>query len=290
MLGAILGDICGSPWEGGSSRSGDFLLFATSSGITDDTVCTVAIADALLHDKPIADTLRAWCRRYPGLGYGSMFNSWVYRPSMGAYESWGNGGAMRCSACAWLAPTLPEALRLATLTSEVTHNHPEGLRGARAIAAAIWLARQGRSPSEIQQAIATEGYVLGRSLEAWAELNPAGSDAADTVPIALDCALAASSIEDAIRRAVYIGGDSDTTSSMAAAIAEARFGVFDSYAQKILPLVPEEMHDIVRAVYERAGVPMTIPDLAPVEQLPAPTFWQRIRRQLSKQASEAIQQ
>ncbi|CAB5514405.1 hypothetical protein LMG26857_03464 [Achromobacter anxifer] len=276
MLGAIMGDICGSPWEGGYCRDSEFIMFHPSAQITDDSVCTVAIADALLHGLPIADTLREWCRRYPGMGYGSMFNSWVYRPSMGPYESWGNGGAMRCSSCAWLAPSLAEAQRLAALTAAVTHNHPEGIRGARAIATAIWLARQGMAPGTIQQAIAAEGYQLGRSMQDWVDLSPGGTDAAETVPIAIDCALAASSLDDAIRRAVYIGGDTDTTASMAAAIAEARFGLFESYARDTLARVPSEMRAIVRAVYERAGVPMAIPDPMPADAPPAPSLWQKL--------------
>lgn len=263
MLGAIMGDICGSPWEGGYCRGPEFELFHPSAQMTDDSVCSVAIADALLHHLPIADTLRNWCRRYPGLGYGSMFNAWVYRPSMGPYESWGNGGAMRCSACAWLAPSLQEAQCLAELTAGVTHNHPEGLRGARAVATAIWLARQGSPARDIAAAVSAQGYVLGRSTHAWAEREPGATDAEETVPLAIDCALAAHSVEDAIRRAVYIGGDSDTTASMAAAVAEARFGICESDAQKALSLITREMRDIVTAVYERAGAAMRVPDPVP---------------------------
>lgn len=257
MLGAVMGDLCGSPWEGGSCRSDEFELFHPSADITDDTVCTIAIAQALLDSLPIDETLRRWCRAYPGMGYGSMFNSWVYRPSQGPYESWGNGGAMRCSPCAWLASSLAEAQALAIRTAEVTHNHPEGLRGARAIASAVWLALEGADADTIRRLIQQDvGYELGRSTQAWAALNPSGSDAQDTVPIALDSSLDASSVGDAIRRAAYIGGDVDTTSSMAAAIAEARFGLTWDEVTFTLAKVPDEMHPIIHAVYERRGRPM----------------------------------
>lgn len=267
MLGAIMGDICGSPWEGGYCRDKSFDLFVPGATITDDTVCTVAVAHALLTGTPVADCLRAWCKRYPGMGYGSQFNLWVYRAGMGPYNSWGNGGAMRVSACGWLASSLEEAERLAEETAAVTHNHLEGLRGARAVAGILWLARQGLSAKELADtAIRRYGYELGLSVFDRAEQNPGGTEAVDTVPIALDCALQASSVRDAIHRAVYIGGDSDTTASMAAAIAEARFGLTPAESAQVLAMVPEEMHPIIHGIYAQAGVPMARERPAAVEE------------------------
>lgn len=261
MLGAIMGDICGSPWEGGVCRDDTFEFFAPISGFTDDTVCTVAVAQALLTGAPLEGVLRDWCKRYPGVGYGGQFNTWVYRASLGPYNSWGNGGAMRCSACGWLATSLKEAEALAEQTAGITHNHPEGLRGARAVAGTIWLAQQGIAPDLLRwQAARRYGYELGLSVQDRADMNPAGSDAADTVPIALDCALQASSVADAIRRAVFIGGDSDTTASMAGAIAEARYGLSEDQALRTLSAIPEEMHPIIFEVYARAGAPMFQPE------------------------------
>ena len=257
MLGAILGDICGSLWEGGSSRDVAFEMFGAGSHFTDDTVCLVAIADALLNNRPVADALRDWCTRYPGMGYGGMFEHWVHSPSKGPYQSFGNGGAMRVAPAAWLAKSLAEAEYLAFTTASVTHDHPEGLRGARAIAGAIWFARQGMSHQAIQRACQIRyGYTLGLHVLERAEMNPCGSDAADTVPIALDCGIQAKSVSDAIHRAVYIGGDSDTTASMAAAIAEARFGLDAMLVEQTLARVPHEMHHVIRALYERIGRPM----------------------------------
>lgn len=266
MLGAIMGDICGSPWEGGACRDDTFEFFAPSSGFTDDTVCTVAVAQALLTGAPLEGVLRDWCKRYPGVGYGGQFSTWVYRASMGPYNSWGNGGAMRCSACGWLATSLDEAEALAEQTAGITHNHPDGLRGARAVAGAIWLARQGMGPAILGSLLRQRyGYPLGLSAQERAAMNPGGTDAADTVPLALDCALQSSSVEDAIRKAIYIGGDSDTTANMAGAIAEARFGLSDALVQRTLSEIPEEMHPIIFEVYARSGTAIspTVPPVPP---------------------------
>lgn len=254
MLGAIMGDVSGSPWEGGCCRDNTFLLFADGGAITDDSICTIAVAEALLTGNALADTLRNWCRAHPGLGYGSQFNLWVYRPSMGPYNSWGNGGAMRASPCGWLATSLDQAEQLAEQTAAITHNHPEGLRGARAIAGTLWMARQGMSGPQLLQEARRYGYPLGLSVQERAALEPGGCDAVDTVPIALDCALQAASVADAIHRAVYIGGDSDTTASMAAAIAEARFGLSDDEVAATLTYLSEPMAAVVRAFYAQLGL------------------------------------
>ncbi|MBK3780024.1 ADP-ribosylglycohydrolase family protein [Paraburkholderia aspalathi] len=278
MLGAIMGDICGSPWEGGTCREETFELFPASGTITDDTVCTVAVADALLNQRPVAESLREWCRRYPGMGYGGLFNRWVYRPSTGPYQSWGNGGAMRVSPCAWLAKSLAEAEFLAFQTASVTHDHPEGLRGARAIAGAIWLARQGLDQTALMRAVtARYHYELGMHVLERAELNPSGSDALDTVPIALDCGMQATSVADAIHRAVYIGGDSDTTASMSAAIAEARFGLDADQVEMTLARVPADMRLVVEALYARVGQPMARPAMAPAASRDKPEVEKRFQ-------------
>jgi ADP-ribosyl-[dinitrogen reductase] hydrolase len=271
MLGAIMGDIAGSLYEGGACRDACFELFGPGSDFTDDTVCTIAIADALLAGKPVADTLRAWCRVYPGVGYGSAFNHWVYSPSKGPYQSWGNGGAMRVSPCGWFASSLEEAEQLAEMTAAVTHDHPEGLRGARAVAGAIWLARQSLPAGELLRRVGERyGYVLGVDVKERAHQNPAGCEARDTVPIALDCGLQATSVLDAIQRAVYIGGDTDTTASMAAAIAEARFGLSQVLADMTLEKLTPEMKAVL--AYARAGVPM---GKAASGSLPVARVWPR---------------
>jgi ADP-ribosylglycohydrolase len=256
MLGAIAGDICGCPWEGGQCAKTDFELFTQGASITDDTVCTIAIADALLHEgteAAIVHSLRNWCRSYPGLGYGTAFNHWVYS-GQGPYTSWGNGGAMRVSPCGWLARSLEEAEWLADRTAEVTHNHPEGLRGARAIVGAIWLARQHHTGAQLRESLAARyGYNLDDSLEVLIERNEYTTEALQTVPVALVCATHATSWEHAIELAARIGGDTDTIACMAGGIAEARFGLPASVVTRTRSYLTKDMALVVDAFYARIG-------------------------------------
>ncbi len=275
MLGAIAGDICGCPWEGGQCTQDDFELFTHGASITDDTVCTIAIADALLAEgteAAIVHSLRNWCRTYPGLGYGSAFNHWVYS-SKGPYGSWGNGGAMRVSPCGWLAHTLEEAETLAELTAGVTHNHPEGLRGARAIAGAIWLARQGVPGAKLRQSLAARyGYQLEVPLETLIERSDFSIEALHTVPIALMCATHATSWQQAIEFAARIGGDTDTIACMAGGIAEARFGLPASVVNSARKYLTVDMLRVVDAFYARMGrSPVTELPIPNLEHTPAPT-------------------
>lgn len=255
MLGAVAGDIFGSPWEGGQCPPGRFDFFSMNASATDDTVCTVAIADALLHESDIAATLRAWVRRYPGYGYGSWFASWAWS-SDGPYESHGNGGAMRVSAAGLLAHSLDEANAMAKRTAEVTHNHPEGIRGAQAIAGAIWLARQGLSAFDMRRLLAEQyRYDLTTSVAGYAAESRFDLEARVTVPQALVCALEANCWDDAILNAVTIGGDSDTIACMAGGIAEARFGLPLERARRAWALITPDMHEVLIALYARAGAP-----------------------------------
>lgn len=246
----------GYPWEGGQCAQADFELFTHGASITDGTVCTIAIADALMHEgteAALGHSLRNWCRSYPGLGYGSAFNHWVYS-IQGPYNSWGNGGAMRVSPCGWLARSLEEAEALAELTAGVTHNHPEGLRGARAIAGAIWLARQDVTGAQLRQSLAARyGYALDESLEALIERNGYTTEALQTGPIALICATHAISWEHAIELAARIGGDTDTIACMAGGIAEARFGLSAVVVSRARQYLTKDMVQVVDAFYARIG-------------------------------------
>ena len=166
MLGAIIGDIVGSIYEFDNYRAKDFEFFGRRADFTDDTVCTIAVADALLNGKPPADALYEWCNRYPGRGYGGMFGRWIQSPGGKPYNSYGNGAAMRVSPAGLLGRTLEEALAMARRVTEVTHNHPEGLKGAAATTHAIFLARNGASPDEIRSAIQScYGYDLSRTVD-----------------------------------------------------------------------------------------------------------------------------
>jgi ADP-ribosylglycohydrolase len=254
MLGAIAGDICGAPWEGGACPKERFTVFGFGAAFTDDTVCTIAVAQALLEQSDIAATLRSWVNRYPNRGYGGRFIDWA-QSDMGPYDSFANGGAMRVSPVALLAASLDEVDALADATAEVTHNHPEGMRGARALAGAVWLARQGLDAGALRAQLSERyGYNLSTTVAALAADFGFTVLAEETVPMAIICALEATSWEDAVANAVAIGGDADTLACMAGAIAEARFGLPAHHAQAALQYLTTEMVDVLGALYARAGV------------------------------------
>ena len=227
MLGAIIGDIVGSIYEGNPIKSREFPFFGEYCCFTDDSVCTVAVADILLHDLPPAETMQAWCRRHPHRGYGGNFSRWIYADPPEPYLSFGNGAAMRVSPAAFLNRSdLDAALAAADKVTEVTHNHPEGMKGARATTHAIWLAFQGESPEDIRQVITSEyDYDLTQTVD---DIRPAydfNVTCQGTVPQAITCALESESFEDAVRNAISLGGDADTLAAIAGPIAEAMHGI-----------------------------------------------------------------
>jgi ADP-ribosylglycohydrolase len=227
MLGAIAGDVIGSIYEARPIKSRDFPLFGPGCRFTDDTVCTVAVADALLDgSEDFATYLRRWGRRYPNAGYGGMFLRWLADDRMGAYGSYGNGAPMRVAPVGWLASDEAEVLRLAAASAAISHDHPDAVAGAKAVALAIWRARAGSSPAEIRREIVDRfGYDLERSVD---DVRPDyGFDisAAGTVPPALTAAVEAENLEGAIRGAVSLGGDADTLACIAGGIAEALYGL-----------------------------------------------------------------
>lgn len=254
MLGAVLGDIIGSVFESSGAKSKRFPLFAPGSTFTDDTVCTVAVAEALVRGTTPDRALRSWGLRYPGRGYGGAFAAWLHSPDPKPYGSFGNGAAMRVSPAGLLARTLDEALDTARRVTEVTHNHPEGLKGAAATAHAIFLARGGERPEAIRRAIAdTYHYDLSRTVD---EIRPAYSfdiTCQGSVPPALACALEAQDFEDAIRNAISLGGDADTLAAIAGGVAEALFGIPESIAHEGFARLPPEMIEMLSELYEAAG-------------------------------------
>jgi ADP-ribosyl-[dinitrogen reductase] hydrolase len=251
MLGAIIGDIAGSIYEFNNHRSKDFELFGPGADFTDDTVCTVAVADALLNNSDPASTLADWCVRYPGRGYGGMFARWIEARDRRPYNSFGNGAAMRVSPAGLLASTLDEALDMARRVTEVTHNHPEGLKGAAATVHAIFLARRGAALAQIRQEIhTTYGYDLNRTVDAIRPHYEFNETCQRTVPEALVCVLEARDFEDAIRNSISIGGDSDTVAAIAGGVAEALFGVPQALTEQGLAKLPEEMRELVELLYK----------------------------------------
>ena len=252
MLGSIIGDIAGSVYEFNNYRAKDFApFFHPNAAFTDDTVCTVAIADALIHDKCTASTLKEWGERYwSNGGWGRSFALWLGSDSLEPYGSYGNGAAMRVAPVGLLAKSLEETLLLATRVTEVTHNHPEGIRGARATASAVYLAKSDMPANEIRQYITEAfGYDLTPSVD---EIRPGyvfNETCQRSVPEALTCALEASSFEDAIRNAISIGGDSDTIAAIAGGVAEARFGIPEDLANEVWAKLPLDMRHILKTLY-----------------------------------------
>jgi ADP-ribosylglycohydrolase len=226
MLGAIAGDIIGSVFEASPVKHKQFDLFGPGSTYTDDTVLTLAIADALLTDGDFAGALRRYFRIYPGRGYGAGFARWAALENTGApYYSYGNGSAMRVSPIAWASTSLQEARTLARQSAAVSHNHVHGLAGAEAVASAVFLARCGHSKAFIRTYLEMEfGYDLGRRLD---EIRPEYSfdiTCQGSVPESIIAFLESSDYEDAVRNAISLGGDADTMACIAGAIAEAYYG------------------------------------------------------------------
>ncbi len=250
MRGAILGDIIGSTYEFHPYKSKDFPLFNEGSDFTDDTVCTVALGLALLDQLNPAETLHDFCKRYPHRGYGGMFRRWIRSDDPQPYHSFGNGAAMRVSNAALLATSFEDAIANASLITAITHNHPEGLKGAYATTAAIWWAFEGKSSNEIRQFITEKyNYDLSRSVDEVREVCTFNETCQISVPEALICALEATDFIDAIRNAVSIGGDADTQAAIAGAVAEARFGIPNEWIEKLDYYLSEELNTILLRLY-----------------------------------------
>ena len=249
IIGAIIGDIVGSRFEFFEEcKSTDFWLFTERSDFTDDTVMTVAVADWLLNGRDLVESMRDWGRRYRNRGYGGMFQSWLlFQTDPQPYNSYGNGSGMRVSPVGFYAQSLEEALDLAKQSAEVTHNHPEGIKGAQAIASAIYLARTGKSKDYIREYIrCTFEYDLYRTCD---EIRPNyyfNETCQGSCPEAIIAFLDSNSYESAIRLAVSLGGDTDTVACMAGGIAAAYYGIPDRLVERALTFLPDDILEIVR--------------------------------------------
>ena len=225
MLGAITGDIIGSVYEWNNIKTKDFPLFDVNCQFTDDTVLTVAVAEVILNGGGYVERLKEYYRCYPDAGYGGNFRLWSESTSSEPYNSWGNGSAMRVSPVGFAGTDLDSVLREAKHSAEVTHNHPEGIKGAQATAAAIFLARNGYEKSAIKSYIETTfGYNLGQNLETIRPAYRFDVSCQGSVPQAILAFLESADFEDAIRNAVSLGGDSDTIACITGGIAEAFYG------------------------------------------------------------------
>lgn len=252
MYGALLGDMIGAPYEfDRGNKSKEFPLFCEHSRFTDDSVMTIAVAETLLDSRFLDDdsiraalikSMRKWGKKYPDAGYGRKFHCWLREKEPKPYGSCGNGSAMRVSAAGWLFDTLEETREKARLTAEVTHDHPEGIKGAEAASGAIFLARTGRSKEEIRDYIVQEfGYDLSRTCD---QIRPSyyhNESCQKTVPEAITAFLEGTDFEDVIRTAVSLGGDCDTLTCIAGSIAEAFYGVPAILKAECRRRLPEDM-------------------------------------------------
>lgn len=264
MFGAILGDMIGSPYEfdHNNIKTTEFPLFSEKSEFTDDSIMTLAIGQAILEtkDRKNNQELKAnfikWMqklgRAYPYAGYGGNFCYWLTSKNPQPYHSFGNGSAMRVSAVAWLFDSLEEVRRVARLSAEVSHNHPEGIKGAEATASAIFLARTGSSKEEIRTYVEAEfGYDLSRTCDQIRPHYYHVESCQETVPEAFAAFLEGESFEDVLRLAVSLGGDSDTLTAIAGSIAEGYYGLEDTWKNEAFSRLSEDLAQILRA-YNRA--------------------------------------
>ena len=272
MLGAIVGDVVGSVYEWNNIKTKDFPFFREDCFFTDDTVMTCAVAEAIMNGgekDDFIDAMKKYGRMYPNADYGARFNRWLMTDNREPYNSFGNGSAMRVSPCAWVMEAatseLPsEVKRLAQLSSEVTHNHPEGIKGAMATADVIFMCRyffgghasdngqpNSDNPEEIKRRIKEHiekeyGYDLSKTLD---EIRPTyrfNETCQDTVPQAIVAFLESTDFEDAIRNAISLGGDSDTLAAITGSIAEAAYGIPEWITDKVYTYLDEPLKDVLR--------------------------------------------
>ncbi len=255
MLGAIAGDIIGSVHEFLGEKTKEFPLFVDNSRFTDDTVLTVAVADCLLTGSSYVDNFHKYTRAYPNRCYGAGFWHWVESGSRDPYNSWGNGAAMRVSPVGVAFGTLDDVLCEAKRSAEVTHNHPEGIRGAQATAAAIFLARQGESKARIRRIIQDKfGYDLSRSVDSIRTTYSFNESCQGTVPEAIIAFLDSTDYEDTVRLAISLGGDADTLACIAGGIAEAFYGgVPKNIAEQVIATLDDDLRKVLRRFCEEYG-------------------------------------
>ncbi len=256
MIGAIAGDIIGSVYERGRIKTKDFALFGPRSHFTDDTVLTVAVAEAILTDGNYLRAVRDFGRRYPRAGYGSAFRNWLWAVDPAPYNSWGNGSAMRVSPVGWAFGTIEEVLREAARSAEITHNHPEGVKGAQATALAVFLARTARDKELIRREVSARfGYDLSRSVDDIRPTYHFDVSCQGTVPEAIVAFLDSTSYEDAVRNAVSLGGDSDTLACITGGIAEAFYGPVPGFIrERVKACLPEDLWEVTDSFCCRYGI------------------------------------
>ena len=257
MYGAILGDIVGSPYEGHyKMKTKEFPLFVDRSRFTDDSMMTIAVAEALMDAgkdadldvirKHVVHAMQTWGLRYPRAGYGGRFRRWLCEDHPQPYGSFGNGSAMRVSPAGWMYDTLERTRQVAAATADVTHNHPEGIKGAEAVASVIFLARNHHSKEEIKAYVTQEfGYDLNRTTAQIRPIYEFDVTCQGTVPEAIISFMEGTSFEDVLRTAVSLGGDCDTLTSIACAMAEAFYGMPENLREEVRNRIRPDMLAVV---------------------------------------------
>ncbi|MCD6356105.1 MAG: ADP-ribosylglycohydrolase family protein [Anaerolineaceae bacterium] len=252
MLGAIAGDIIGSPYEFAPYKKEDFPLFGPYSSFTDDSVLTIAIADVLLHGLNLIDTLKKYTKKYPHRGYGRSYKRWAFSDSREPYNSWGNGSAMRTSPVGFFYNTESEVLKAAKECAQVTHNHPFGIQGAQATSLAIYLARNGAEKDDIRREIERLfNYKLDASISEIRPLYCFDVSCQGSVPQSIIAFLESKNYEDALRKSISLGGDADTMACITGAIAEAFYGkVPENIISETRNRLPEDFLNIIDEFYK----------------------------------------
>jgi ADP-ribosylglycohydrolase len=247
MLGAIIGDVVGSVFEGSGSKIKQFPLLTPKNTYTDDTVLTVAVASAILDQSDYAECIRKFARHHPGRGYGGYFQRWLYDDSLGPYRSWGNGSAMRVCPVGWAFDSAEEVLSEAKRSANVTHNHLEGIPDAQAVALSVYLARCGVGKIAIRKEITSHfGYDLTRTVDEIRSVYSFDVSCQGSVPESIICFLDSDDFESFVRLAISLGGDADTMACIAGGISEAYYGsVAKSTEQRVRELLPPDLLEVV---------------------------------------------
>ncbi len=254
MLGSILGDIIGSTYEFANTKDYNFDLFPAGSNYTDDSILTIAVADAIFNHNDYGKNIKKWARKYPNPkgAYGGSFSRWIREDNPKPYNSYGNGSAMRVSSVGWLYDAEADVLAEAEKSAECTHNHPEGIKGAQTTAIAIFFARKGKDKAFIKKYIEQNfRYNLDRTVDEIRKTYSFNESCQGTVPESLVCFLESISFEDAIRKAISIGGDSDTIGAIVGGIAEAFYGIPQNLKEKAMSYLPDDMLDVVKTFENR---------------------------------------
>lgn len=249
MLGAIIGDIVGSRFEFNNTKTTDFKLFTSGCSFTDDTICTVAVADAILTGKSYKDSIHEWCRKYPQPmgGYGGSFAQWVHSDNPQPYYSFGNGSAMRVSPVGLYFHTVEDVLLEAKKTAEITHDHPEGIKGAQVSAMCVFMMRWGYTDADMKTYVESEYGAIPKFAPF---SNPFNETCMNAVPVSVSCVLNSTNFEEAIRNAMIVGGDSDTIGAITGGIAEAMYDIPEYMKDIAMSYLPDEMKNVIERFYK----------------------------------------